>query len=261
MTADHVVTSVDGTRIAAARSGSGPPLILVHGAIGDRTSFRSLEPLLAANHTVVVMDRRGHGRSGDSMSAYSIEQEFEDVAVVAASLDGPVDLFGHSFGATVCLGAAARTANLRRLVLYEPSPGIAAASAAFVARLEDLVARGDREGALALALIEFAGFGPDDLEQYRASPLWAPRVAAAHTIPREVRAEEAWVPTAESVGRLAKPVLLLVGSESPAWARQGAEAIAEVVADSRIAVLDGQGHMATVTAPELLAANVEGFLA
>jgi pimeloyl-ACP methyl ester carboxylesterase len=261
MTADYVVTSVDGTRIAAARSGSGSPLILVHGAIGDRTSFRYVEPLLAANHTVVVMDRRGHGQSGDSSSAFAIEQEFDDVAALADSFDSPIDLLGHSYGATVALGAAARIANLRRLVLYEPSPGIVAASAAFVARLEDLVARGERESALALALTEFAGFGSDDLEQYRASPLWAPRVAAAHTIAREIRAEEAWVPTFESVGRLDKPVMLLLGSESPAWARQGADAVAAVVAESRMVVLDGQGHMATVTAPELLAAEVERFLA
>jgi pimeloyl-ACP methyl ester carboxylesterase len=260
MTSDHVVVSADGTPIAASRSGSGPPLLLVHGAIGDRTSFRYLEPLLAERFTVFTMDRRGHGASGDA-EAYSIELEFADVAALADSLDGPISLLGHSFGATVGLGAALVTSKLRRMALYEPSPGITAASAEFVERLEALVASGDRDGALALALTEFADFGPDDLEQYRASPLWAPRVAAAHTIAREVRAEEAWVPTFDTIGRLDARVMLLLGGESPAWARQGAEAIAAVVADSRIFVLEGQGHMATVTAPDLLAAEVVRFLA
>ena len=47
MTNDHVVVSADGTRIAASRDGSGPPIVFVHGAIGDRTSFRFVAPLLA----------------------------------------------------------------------------------------------------------------------------------------------------------------------------------------------------------------------
>jgi pimeloyl-ACP methyl ester carboxylesterase len=81
------------------------------------------------------------------------------------------------------------------------------------------------------------------------------------TAHRSLRPEEAWVPTLETIGRLDARVMLLLGGESPAWARQGAEAIAAVVADSRIVVLEGQGHMATVTAPDLLAAEVVRFLA
>lgn len=260
MTGDHVVVSADGTRIAASRSGSGPPVVLVHGAIGDRTSFRLLAPLLAERFEVLAVDRRGHGASGDSSGAYTIEQEFADVAAVVESLAGSATVVGHSFGATVALGASTLTARVRGLVLYEPSPGIRAARPGFLRRLDDLIARGQREDTLALALTEFADFGPDDLEAYRASPLWAPRVAAAHTIPREVRAEEDYRPDRAAFASISAPVLYLVGSESPAWARRGAEIVSSLVPNTRIAVLDGQGHMATVTAPELLAAEITRFV-
>ncbi|HET9519965.1 MAG TPA: alpha/beta hydrolase [Candidatus Limnocylindrales bacterium] len=260
MTNDHVVVSADGTRIAAGREGSGPPVVLVHGAIGDRTSFRLLAPLLAARFEVLTVDRRGHGASGDSGGAYAIEQEFADVAEVVDSLAEPATVVGHSFGATVALGAAALTARIRALVLYEPSPGIQAASPGLLACLDDLIARDQREDALALALTEFAGFGPDDLEAYRASPLWAPRVAAAHTIPREVRAEEDYLPDWASFATVNARVLYVLGSASPEWARRGAELIASLVPRSRTAVLEGQGHMATVTAPELLAAEITRFV-
>jgi pimeloyl-ACP methyl ester carboxylesterase len=215
---DHEVTSADGTRIAAAVSGSGPPVILVHGAIGDRSSFRYVEPLLADRFTVLAVDRRGHGASEDPPGDYGIKHEFADIAALVDSLDEPVSILGHSFGATVAIGAARLTTRIRNLVLYEPSPGLEAASSAFLARLGGLIERGEREAALELALVEFAGFGPDDLAAYRESPLWAPRVAAAHTIPREVRAEQEYAPEPASFAATTARSLYVIGSESPDWA-------------------------------------------
>jgi len=62
------------------------------------------------------MDRRGRGSSGDT-GPYELSKEFADVAAVAASLaaDGPVDVFGHSIGATCALGAVGLGAPVRRL--------------------------------------------------------------------------------------------------------------------------------------------------
>src|SRR5262245_34089346 len=117
-------TSDDGTRIAYERSGSGPPLVLVHGTSVERFSFRFLEPLLRDRFTLCAVDRRGRGESGDPAGRYAIEHEFADVAAVVASLAEPADLFGHSFGATVAMGAAPIATNLRRLILYEPAPGL-----------------------------------------------------------------------------------------------------------------------------------------
>lgn len=99
------VESNDGTLIAYWSTGCGHPLVMVHGTSTDHTSFRFLTPLLENHFTIHIVDRRGRGKSGDS-EEYSIEREFNDIAAVANSIEGSVSLFGHSFGATVALGAA-----------------------------------------------------------------------------------------------------------------------------------------------------------
>jgi pimeloyl-ACP methyl ester carboxylesterase len=185
------VTSGDGTEIAYDRSGSGRPLVLVHGTSVDRASFDFVEPLLSDRCKLLAVDRRGRGESGDSMDGYGIEQEFADIAAVVDSQADPADLFGHSYGATVALGAAPLVRNLRRLILYEPAPGVPVIDPELLARLDALLAEGEREQLLSIFLSEL-GLDPDALEQLRASPIWGRRVATAHTIPRELRAEESY---------------------------------------------------------------------
>jgi pimeloyl-ACP methyl ester carboxylesterase len=258
--ANHVVTSPDGTRIACAKSGSGPPIVLVHGTSGDRWSFRFVEPLLSARFTIHAMDRRGRGGSGDSANRYAIEQEFADVAALVDSLDEPADVLGHSYGATVALGASPLTPNVRRLVLYEPSPGISAIEEEFLARLDSLLADGQREELYSVFMTELAGMSPAQLSEMKASPVWPGRVAAAHTIMREIRAEESYLPEPEDFAGVTAPTLLLLGSESPEWAVRGTEVARSVLSNSRVETLEGHGHVAIVTAPELVTEAVTRFL-
>jgi pimeloyl-ACP methyl ester carboxylesterase len=65
------------------------------------------------------MDRRGRGRSGDA-DAYALEREWEDVAAVVDGIGSTVDVVDRSLGGTCALEAALLTANIRRLILYEP---------------------------------------------------------------------------------------------------------------------------------------------
>jgi pimeloyl-ACP methyl ester carboxylesterase len=257
---DYFAVSTDGTQVAYAQSGSGAPLVLVHGTSSDHSSFRFIEPLLTERFTIHAVDRRGRGQSGDSKDGYTIEQEFADVAAVVDSLSQPADLFGHSFGATVALGAASLAQNLRRLILYEPAPGISAVTTDFQAKLDALLAEDRRHELLSAVMVEFAGFGPAELEQLRASPVWALRVAAAHTIPREIRAEENYQPDPDAFAAVSIPVMLLLGSESPEWARHGTDVAQSLLRKSHVVMLEGQGHVATLTAPEMVADEVVRFL-
>ena len=252
------VTSSDGTRIGAHRSGAGPPLVLLHGATGAHWSFRYILPSLVDRFTLYAVDRRGRGESGDA-AEYAIEREFEDVAAIVDSLGEPASVFGHSYGATVALGAVLATPNIAKLVVYEASPGISVVPHEYLERIEELVEGGEREEALVYALGLF-GLTPDEVEQLRAAPTWPVRVAAAHTVAREVRAEEAYVLEPERFRDVAAPALLLLGGESPDWAREGTERIREALPDARVAVLPGEGHAAIMTAPELVADEVTRFL-
>jgi pimeloyl-ACP methyl ester carboxylesterase len=111
------VESPDGVRIACEISGQGPALVLVHGAGSARSGFEPLRPLLEGSFTVVALDRRGRGDSGDAEREYSLESEFGDVAAVMADAGEGAVLFGHSYGALLAAGAASLVPRRVRQVL------------------------------------------------------------------------------------------------------------------------------------------------
>ena len=256
------VTSKDATPIAYWRSGDGAPLVLVHGAPADHSRWTPVLPAFEQLFSVCAVDRRGRGGSGDS-DDYTIEREFEDIAAVVDSIGKPANLLGHSFGALCALEAAPLTRNVRKLVLYEPPMDVTGEQInppGVVDRLEALLEAGDRDGVVATMLREVAGVPPEAVEYMRSVPAWQARVAAAHTIPRELRAQEAYRFAPERFGDLEVPTLLLIGGESPATFEEAEKAVAEALFDSRIFVMPGQGHVAMDTATDLFTTEVLRFL-
>ena len=100
--------SVDGVQIRYESMGQGEPtLIFVHGWCCDRTYWREQLPYFAKGHRVVAIDLAGHGESGLSRKAWTMDAFGEDVAAVAAKLNlKQVVLIGHSMGGTVILKVA-----------------------------------------------------------------------------------------------------------------------------------------------------------
>ena len=115
------VTSKDGTTIAYERSGNGPALILVDGALCSRAFGPSpkLAPLLARHFTVYAYDRRGRGESGDTRP-YSPAREVEDIAALIEAAGGPACLLGLSSGGALALEAAPSGVRVDKVVAYEP---------------------------------------------------------------------------------------------------------------------------------------------
>jgi endonuclease/exonuclease/phosphatase family metal-dependent hydrolase len=115
------VTSKDGTTIALDQSGSGPPLVLVGGALSDRSSARRLAELLTPHFTVINYDRRGRGDSGDT-APYTVEREIEDIEALIDQAGGSAFVFGSSSGAVLALEAATKlpAAKVKKLALFEP---------------------------------------------------------------------------------------------------------------------------------------------
>src|SRR5438128_6164070 len=91
------VASKDGTTIAFDRSGAGRPVILVGGALSDRSAAVPLAAILAPRFTVFAYDRRGRGDSGDT-PPYAVVREVEDLDALIAEAGGSVCVFGHSSG-------------------------------------------------------------------------------------------------------------------------------------------------------------------
>ena len=257
---EHVI-SQDSTPIAYERSGHGPPLVLVHGTTADHTRWAPVLSALNERFTVYAVDRRGRGGSGDAPT-YAIEREFEDVAAVVESIGGPVNLLGHSYGALCSLEAARHTSHLRRLILYEPPfpTGIGLYSPAAIERIRAQLEAGDREDAVTTFLRDIAQTPPQEIEILRSLPAWQARVAAAHTISREVDGSNSYVFDPTRFTGLTIPTLLLLGGDSPPFIKGATETVHAALPHSRIAVMPGQQHTAMNTAPALFVREVVEFL-
>jgi pimeloyl-ACP methyl ester carboxylesterase len=255
------VRSPDGTPLAVWVDGEGPPLVLVHGAMSDHSTYDPLVHELCDGMSTFAMDRRGRGASGDA-AEYSITREFEDVAAVvdavAARTGGPVALWGFSYGADCAMGAAALTDQVHHLVLYEPGLGEAYPPGC-VEAVDDALARGDREAAVVAALVGIVGVSPQELDALRASPVWPVRIAVVPTLPRELRAESGWVHQPGRFEAVTAPALVLAGSESPAAQQEATRQAAAAIRHAQIRVLDGHGHLAHQTEPALVAQIIRRF--
>lgn len=257
------VISRDGTRIAYHRRGAGAPLILVPGSgTANPVAWTGVVPALAEHFTVYAVYRRGRGESGDG-PIYAIEREFEDVAAIVDSAGEPAALLGHSFGGLCALEAALLTRNLRKLILYEPAiplPGVVLYPEGVIDRMQALLDAGDREGVLITLYRDVVQIPLHEIEQLKASPAWPERVASAHTVLREARAEDQYTFAAQRFKDLLTPTLLLLGGDSPRFIKKATEAVDTALPNSRIAVMPGQQHMAMYSAPDLFVHEVLSFL-
>src|SRR5260370_41435663 len=98
----QTVRSADGTRIAFDRCGAGPALILVPGALRDRSATRSLAARLAPHFTVYGYDRRGRGAGGGT-APYSVDRPIDDLGALLTQAGGAGCGFGRSPGAVFAL--------------------------------------------------------------------------------------------------------------------------------------------------------------
>lgn len=255
----RTITSPIGTRISVETYGSGPPLVLVHGAFSDqRSNWEFVAPMLSRQFTVHAVARRGRGQT-DRTTGHRLEDEAQDVAAVVRSIDEPVFLLGHSYGAQVALAAALEVPDrLRKLVLYE-APWPNAIDAQAMATLEALARVGDWERFALSFFGDLLAVPAAELHALRASELWPPIVTDAKATLEDLRALTRYGLDIERFSALRMPVLLQIGGESPR-APYVTDALAAVLPDVCVEALPGQAHEGMTTAPALFCERVSRFL-
>ena len=254
-TSTGVATAPDGTPIGFHATGEGPPVLLVHGAAADARQWAALVPLLASDHRVVTMDRRGRGQSGALRGDHTLDTEYADVAAVASSIGGPVRIVGHSSGARFALHAARRSADVAGLVLYEPPPPETFADGV-IESLAEMEEAGDREGILRTFLLDVAGNDEEALAFIRERPIWPIMMDNALTLPAELRAASRYRFDPSTFTRFTVPTVCLVGELSGPEMGRAARQIADALPDAEMRVLPGQGHGAMFSGPDLLASEL-----
>lgn len=252
------VTSSAGGQITYEHSGSGPPLLLVHGTISDRSVWEPIRPALQKRFTVYAVNRRGRTGSA-ALDDVDFEREFLDVAAVVDAIGEPAHVLGHSFGAHCALGSALHTEGVRSLTLYEPpqaNPQLAAVAAA----LRGLVDRDRREEAVHQFLLAGPGESEESIEALRRTVLWPTMLDLAPTIPLDLDALAGYRFDPERFATIRAPVAYLLGTRSPEHFRAVGSALDPVLEDFQWVTLPEQGHFANVFAPELFVEKVMTFL-
>jgi len=243
------VVSKDGTAIAFDKTGQGPAIILVGGALSARSAAAPLASLLAARFTVFAYDRRGRGDSGDT-APYAVECEVEDIDALIKEAGGTAFVLGHSSGAVLALEAAARGLAITRLALFDP-PFIVDDSRPpvpndYVAQVNELVSAGRRGDAVEFFMTQAVGVPDDLVAQMRGMPMWAAMEKVAHTLAYDGKIMGDNMAghslQANQWASVTIPTLVMDGGASPVWMRNAARALADILPHAQYHTVEGQTH-------------------
>jgi pimeloyl-ACP methyl ester carboxylesterase len=119
----HAVLSQDGAKISYRSQGSGPPVLVIPGALSMAADYAAFAGALAEHFTVHIIERRGRGLSSPQGDDYSMLKEREDVLALRAATGASL-LVGHSFGGLVALEVARNNPSLTKIAVYEPGVSI-----------------------------------------------------------------------------------------------------------------------------------------
>jgi pimeloyl-ACP methyl ester carboxylesterase len=258
---DDALISDDGTRLAVRRLGAGRPLVLVHPSAGGLDSFDPIVPRLDGFELWLYV-RRGYAPSGGAGRPKTFADDVADLRVVLAATGGRADVLGASYGAIVALHAAcADPAALRSLVLFEPplfAAGPALADA--LERYRSCVEAGALAPAARVFARDVARVPPALLDALAGADDAGDRAEAVGCL-HDLEAMAADEPDTGRWANVDVPALLMQGSATWAPMPETMDALAAALPRVTRAMLAGQAHFATHTAPAEFSAAVERFLA
>jgi pimeloyl-ACP methyl ester carboxylesterase len=255
---------VAGLRIAYERAGHGPPLVLVHGIVGDArgTWGRQLEAL-SDDFTVVAWDGPGSGRSADPPDWFRMPEFADCLAgfVAALGLRHP-HVAGISFGGAMALELYRRHPAVPRTLI------LADAYAGWAGSLSPEAVTDRLRFSLDVANRPSDDFVESMLPGIFSSSAAPERVAAFAATVREfhpVGFRAMALASAEAdlrpvLGLVSVPTLVLCGERDTRAPLPVSEALHAAIPGSQLVVLDDVGHASAVEAPERFNAAIRRFL-
>ena len=220
------------------------------------------EPL-SRHFTVYNYDRRGRGESGDTQP-YAVAREIEDIDALIREAGGSAFVFGGSSGGVLTLDAAAHGSNITKLAIYEP-PFVVDDSRDpvpenMVDELKDMIASGQRGDAAETFMTKGSLMPADMVAGMRTQPFWTGVEAVANTLVYDATIMEGTMQGAplpsERWAAITIPTLVIYGGAGPAWSRNAAEALVELLPHAERRTLEGQFHDLT---PDVLTPVLEKF--
>jgi esterase len=265
--------SVNGTDMAYLEIGRGPPLVCIHGTLGDFRTWSAVFGPLSKRHRVISVSLRHFFPEhwdgvGDD---YRMAQHVADVIGFIEKLDaGPVDLMGHSRGGHIGFRVAQqRPELLRRLVLAEPGgeldPSLDPAAAvatpsqrvARFAALAGKIREGDIDGGLRLFFDAIEGDGA--FARLPAVPKQQLRDNAATLIGQVGENRQPY--TRAQAQSIVTPTLFIGGADTRGALPAVLRVLAAQVPGARTAMIPAAGHWMFDQAPQRFCEIVLEFLA
>ena len=261
------VISKDGTEIAYDTKGQGPTVILVGGGLTDRSENTPLATELAKHFTVYNYDRRGRGKSGDTLP-YTLEREIEDIAALIAEAGGSAYLYGVSSGGALALEAAAMgIKGIEKVAVYEVPYNMSDEWPdrwnTYVEELGTILAKGHRSDALAL-FMKLTGSSKEEITGAKQSPFWRSGEAVAHTLLYDAAVLGNGQPPINRFAKITQPVLIATGTDArqlgaAEWVLAldpAADVIAASIPHAKRQTFVGQSHVAN---PKTVADKLSEF--
>jgi len=236
------MTPVNGILVYYAVYGAGPPVLLIHGGLGNADMWGFQVPALAKDHEVIVADSRGHGRSTRANRPFHYALLADDYLGLLDFLKiRKVALVGWSDGGIIGLDIAIRhPERLSRVLAF---------GANYTPEGTRNVANDSTFNAyIVRARQEYAALSPTpgefDALLKQISPMWV----------SEPRFSEA------QLRSIAVPTLILDGQYDEAIAPEHTREMAELIPGARLVILKGVSHFAMWQRPEEFNAIVRQFL-
>lgn len=253
----------NGLSIGYSIRGSGPPLVLMHGGEADHSMFAVLGAHLAHHFTVIAYDQRDSGATqdlADSPRDYALADMGDDAAEFIAALGHErVHVFGTSLGGHIAQVLAARhPGRVDRLVLgstWMAGFGLMAVNPPVAEQMSvwrSDVGRYAPNIASKFFSEDYLREHPERIDMFRGS-----RRTAEQNM-RRARLLD--VPYAIGAGEIGVPTLLLMGETDGLIPNAATRAVAGVLREPRVQVMQGVGHIAAIEAPMELAKLIIEFL-
>ena len=248
------------TRTAYELTGSGPPLLMLHGGEGSRRSFAKILPELSDRFTVITYDQRDCGETVGPESPANLATLADDAcALVQALGHARAFVFGTSFGGRVAQALALRHAQVvSRLVLASTWPlpvSLAHANAdvaSETARLRAQLPASAEQLADYFFPARFLADHPEYKRHFKAAPVRSAR--------SERRAATVGDTPELAIGGIGMPILLVAGGDDRLVPAELTLSLARYIHGTRSVVLPGVGHLSYVQAPAVLAPHLRDFL-
>lgn len=257
-------------RLHYSESGAGTTLVLVHGTGLGSDAWQRVLPLLAANHRVIAYDRRGYG--GSSGAAFPARRfhagHGEDLAALLEALSPePAVVLGWSAGSFAALHATlAQPQRVRRLVLYEPPLHAKRHMSWTLFRTFVKVGFYRATGRPQRAAMAFGRMvlaysdGRNSLDSLPPDLLAALR-RDMRALLAELEAGTGEELHAAALAKLAVPVTLMLGEQSPALFQSAMARARRIWPAAPLVTIGGANHIALVDQPEDFARALQAALA